>query len=226
MEGKTVKEAILLVNHPIKFKGITFYQASYGSLAGDKALLKISNAEIDMHDFTLEVELGKPVPLPGNGARLILADISDDFMNMGPAVKISIMPEGREEISFWLFKYQYNIKKQYPGIFDNFPKLNPSSYKPYTFYVDDIETVYYSGLQVNKNPGIPLVYTGFFTIIVGLFVTFLTSHRRIWVHITGKPGNISVKVAGKASKNQVGMEKELDRLVTSLDSCLNPGREI
>jgi cytochrome c biogenesis protein len=225
MDGMTVREAILLVNHPIKFKGITFYQASYGSLAGDKALLRVSNSEIDMHDSTLEVELGKPVPLPGNGAMLILADISDDFMNMGPAVKISVMSEEGEETSFWLFKNQDDIKKQYPGIFDSFPRLNPSSYKPYTFYVDDIETVYYTGLQVNKDPGIPLVYTGFFTIIIGLFVTFLTSHKRIWVHITGKPGKISVKVAGKASKNQVGMEKELDRLVTSLDSCLNPGRE-
>jgi cytochrome c biogenesis protein len=226
MDGKTVKEAILLVNHPIEFKGITFYQASYGSLAGDKALLKISNSEIDMHASTLEVELGKPVPLPGNGAMLILSDISDDFMNMGPAVKISIMPEEGEETSFWLFKHRDNIKNLYPGIFDNFPKLNPSSFKPYTFYVNDIETVYYTGLQINKDPGISLVYTGFFTIIIGLFVTFLTSHRRIWVHITGKPGNISIKVAGKADKNQVGMEKELDRLVTSLGLCLKPGREI
>jgi cytochrome c biogenesis protein len=226
MDGKTVKEAILLVNHPVKFKGITFYQASYGSLAGNQALLRISNSETHMHDSTLEVELGKPVPLPENSAWLILADISEDFMNMGPAVKISIMSEGGEETSFWLFKYQDDIKKQYPGIFDNFPGLNPSSYKPYTFYVDDIETVYYTGLQINKNPGIPLVYTGFFTIIIGLFVTFLTSHRRIWVHIAGKPGNIRVKVAGKAGKNQVGMEKELDRLVTGLGSCLNPEREM
>jgi len=63
-------------------------------------------------------------------------------------------------------------------------------------------------------------------IIFGLLITFFTSHRRVWVRITGKPGKMRISVAGKANKNPVGMEKELDRLVSKLNNHLNPEREI
>ena len=226
VDGNTVQKGILLVNHPITFKGVTFYQASYGSTSGDRARLRISNPEVNIHDSTLELELGKPVSLPGNGGYFILSDIREDFMRMGPAVLISIMPEEGEETSFWLFQNHDIIKKQFPEIFEDFPKLNPSAYRPYTFYLEDIETKYYTGLQVNRDPGVPFVYIGFFMIIFGLLITFFTSHRRVWVRITGKPGKMRISVAGKANKNPVGMEKELDRLVSKLNNHLNPEREI
>ena len=148
--------------------------------------------------------------------QLKLSDVREDFMRMGPAVSVMIKPPKGEEISFWLFKNHDLIKKRFPEMFEKFPKFNPSAYKPYTFQLDDIESKNYTGLQVNRDPGVPLVYTGFFLIMVGLFITFFTSHRRVWVKIEEDAHLIKIGVAGRANKNPVGMERELDRLISGL----------
>ena len=225
INGKTVKKSKLLVNHPVTFKGITFYQASYGSLAGDKARLKFLRGENDKEAVIKELELGKPITLPGEESQILISDIRDDFMRMGPAVSVVIKPPQGEEIIFWLFKNHELIQERFPDIFNQFPRLNPSAYKPYTLYLDDIETRHYTGLQINRDPGVFLVYTGFTMIIIGLFITFFTSHRRIWVRITTiSKDDLRVSVAGRANKNPVGLERELDQLTSRLKNTLNPER--
>ncbi|MFC1533989.1 cytochrome c biogenesis protein ResB [Thermodesulfobacteriota bacterium] len=222
INGNRSQRGILLVNHPITFRGITFYQASYGSSPGNKVRLRVFKNGGDIGPSIMEIELGKPVSLPGNEGQIILSDVKDDFMRMGPAVLISIKSSKGEEIRLWLFKNQDMIKKRFPEIFENFNKLNPSAYKPYTFYLDHIESRYYTGLQVKKDPGVIIVYFGFFMIMIGLFITFFTSHRTFWVRITEKTGEIRVSVAGAANKDPVGIERELDRLVNRLKKSILP----
>jgi cytochrome c biogenesis protein len=141
-------------------------------------------------------------------------------MRMGPAVQLSVKPSQGEEVHFWVFQNQEMIKQRFPGMLERFPKMNPSAFKPYTFFLEKIEAKYYTGLQVNRDPGVNLVYLGFCFIILGLLVTFFFSHRRVWVQISKGKEKVSVKVAGRANKNQPGFEKELDDLAGRLRSSL------
>jgi cytochrome c biogenesis protein len=98
------------------------------------------------------------------------------------------------------------------------PMFNPSAFKPYTFHLDEIMTRYYTGLQVNRDPGVPLVWIGFSMIVIGLFISFFHSHRRIWFRVSKDNGVINISVAGRANKNSVGMERELDQLTHKLEN--------
>jgi cytochrome c biogenesis protein len=214
-DGKVALQGSLLVNHPITFEGITFYQASYGSLPGNKARIGIRR-EGDPANTILDVEIERPYDLPGSGGQFMVFEARSDFMKMGPAVQVAVRPPEGEEVRFWVFKNIDLIRERFPGFFERFPKFNPGAYKPYFFSLESIETGYYTGLQVSRDPGVPLVWTGFFLIMVGLFTTFFTSHRSIWIQMAKTERGLNIRVAGRANKNPVGIERELDRIASKI----------
>ena len=214
-EGKTLLSGPLVMNHPITFEGITFYQSSYGTIPGN--IVRVSTTGAGGQNRTsFETGLGKPIKLPGDQGEFIVADIKPDFMRMGPAIRIVGRPPGGEEIAFWVFQEYDAIKNRFPGIFDQFPKLNPSSFNPFTFYLDEIESKYYTGLQANRDPGVPLVWIGCFAMVFGFFITFFSSHKRFWVRLSTAKSRIRISVAGRTNKNPIGLERELDQLVSRL----------
>jgi len=215
--GEVVHKGDLLVNHPINFRGITFYQSSYGTTAGDSVRLSISHDPFEKKTRTLEVKTGQEVTINEDGAKFRVIDVDANLKGMmGPAALISIRSHQKEETRFWVFQNMETLKERFPETMLQAPMLNPSSFEPYTFYLDKIESRYYTGLQVNKDPGVSFVWAGFFLIVIGLFITFFMSHRRVWVLVSGSKGKISISVAGKANKNPVGVERKLDQLICKL----------
>jgi cytochrome c biogenesis protein len=222
IDGETVKQGLLMVNHPLTFKGITFYQSSYGSIPGNSAHLIISQKNKAIESSVVHAEKGEPLSLPNGDGEFQLAEVIEDFMRLGPAVSILIKPPEGDIIQFWIFKNHDSIKQKMPDFFERYAKMNPSIFAPYTFALADIETgSYYTGLQVNKDPGIFFVYLGFFVIVVGLFITFFSSHRRIWISISESQGKTVVSIAGSANKNPVGLERELDRLTEQFKNIVD-----
>lgn len=221
VKGKEVEKRSVLVNHPVQFRGLTFYQSSYGTIAGNKVILKISAPKDKQETDRIEVEAGKPISLPGNAGRFVVEDIRTDFMKMGPAILISIQTDQGKKSRFWVFQRYEIINKRFPGLLKSSPKLNPSAFKPFTFILEDLETRYYTGLQVNRDPGVPFIWAGCFLIVAGFVVTFFTSHRRVWVHLSKSDNGSMIRVAGTASKNKVGLQSELERMTHRLRTLLN-----
>lgn len=224
VNGKEALNGNLLVNHPITFMGVTFYQSSYGTMPGEKAGIKIINEEKGSETNIIHADLGKAITLPDGKSILTLSGVKDNFMNLGPAALIVIKsPEGKES-SIWLFKERDAIMKSYSDMFGMSPKFNPSAYKPYAFYLDDLGSTPYTGLQVSKDPGVQFVFTGFIMIAVGLVFTFFASYRKFWIKVSGENGDTRISLAGTANKNPVGMERELDRLLLKLKNAAGGGR--
>jgi cytochrome c biogenesis protein len=133
-----------------------------------------------------------------------------------PAVLLVIRPPEGEEKKLWVFQDHDGIRERFPEIFEKFPSLNPASFEPYFFSLDQMEHKNYTGLQVNKDPGVSLIWIGCFVMVVGFFVAFFQSHRGIFVRALPTKRGIRISVAGRSNKNPVGLERELDQLSQKL----------
>ncbi len=214
--GQPAEPRKLLVNRPAKYKGISFYQSNYGSIPASRVQIAI-NRSSNAQPVYLEMRDGVDYILPGSDSKISLIDVQPDFMRIGPAVKLSIKPKDKDELQIWIFKNQRIIDQMYPGFFEQSPKFNPAAYKPYTFQLQNMETVFFTGLQVSKDPGVIFIWLGFSMLVAGLFLTFFVPFKRVWITINSSSSGATVTIAGRVSKNVLGLEKELEFYSTELE---------
>jgi cytochrome c biogenesis protein len=221
VDGKEVSKQSCLVNHPATFEGVTFYQSSYGTASGGTAFLKITREGEDKQTIPFQAEKGQINQLPGNEGAFQVIEVEQNWRKaLGPAVLISLKPNQGKEVHFWVSKNYEALKQRFPEAMLKSLALTPSLFKPYTFHLDKLETRFYTGLQVNRDPGVPVVWAGCFLMIAGFMVAFFTSHRRVWIRVTKERDGARVSVAGTSSKNPVGLERELGHLSLKLKAQL------
>ena len=140
---------------------------------------------------------------------------------LGPAAQVLIKPDQGEDARFWIFQNVEMAQRLLPDKMKQSPRLNASAFPPYTFFLDELETGYYTGLQANRDPGVAIVWAGCFLMVAGFFVTFFISHRRIWIRVQGSKTGVMIRIAGTASKNPVGLSRELEHLTNNLKNLFN-----
>ena len=215
--GQPVLQKDIIVNDPIRYKGINIFQSSYGKL-DDAAPATVAFKEIELSFrvsasgkiYTRKTALNQPVEIPeGLGTFVVNGyEPAAEFKGMaiGPALTGILTPKQGEPQSVVL-----PIK---------FPKFDAMRKGAVVIAVVNAsiqqKTRYYTGLQITKDPGVGLVYFGFVLMIVGCMVTFFMAHQQVVVEIQPKGKGITVMVSGKANRNSVGMQHDLKRLARKL----------
>jgi len=187
----------ILVNHPLTYKGISFYQSSYGLAGVQKAVLAVKDRN-SQKEVNLSVQMGTQIAIPGSSYTLLLARFTPDFQRMGPAFQLFLFAPNHPPENFWVFLEHPEFEEKRPG--------------PYQIAIREIEPRYYSGLQVTKDPGVEMVWVGCFLMMVGFYLVFFLSHRRIWARVTERERQTLVELAGSSHRDQVGFEKEFEKI--------------
>lgn len=211
--GRVVKQAQLLVNHPFTFEGIRFYQASYGLAPGGKANLALFKNGEKIKDIS--VGKGDVTALPGKEGLIHVLRIEENLMNMGPAVKLSITGDN-QEVSFWVFQKLDQIIQSNPGIIQEIPMLDPGTFRPYLFILTGMEEKYFTGLQATRDPGIPLMAAAAFLLVIGLMLVLFSADRQIWIRIDAEGKLTRISIACRSHKNAAGAGREIQQLLTLL----------
>jgi cytochrome c biogenesis protein len=87
-----------------------------------------------------------------------------------------------------------------------------------------MEKTNYTGLQVNRDPGVWLVYIGFTLMLIGIGMTFYSSHNKIWVCVgpDAKGKGTIVAVAGRTNRNAPGFGDRFEEFGSILKDRLKP----
>jgi cytochrome c biogenesis protein len=158
LQGKQVvlDHVPLRVNHPLSYGGLTFYQTSYGISA--RATIAVKKKGDKGVPAIVQLNEGEVQPIPGTESQLGLMHYEETAHDMGEAVLLVLFNPGASPNGFWLVKPHSETGGVQAGDF--------------TFVLRGIKKQYYTGLQVSRNPGLPLVWVGCSLLVIGMVVTF------------------------------------------------------
>jgi len=202
--GRETVRKTIVVNDPLQYKGIWFYQSSYGQAGGTKAQVAVSRKDgTPMGGLALAPN--EPVPVDGYGT-VRGVNYDQNFQGNGPALQVVVEKPGQPAASFWLFQASPNLDRQRADSL--------------VFSFAGLSSKFFTGLQVAKDPGVNIVWLGCALMVIGLIMAFFLSHQRVWIRLAqGTDGRVEVVLAGSASRNRLAFEKKFEKLQTGVKAA-------
>ncbi len=201
--NKEVLKKNIIVNDPLRYKGINIFQASYGMLDPKSVTLNFFNKNLKKN-YLKKIELNKPAQLPENKGVFTVKAFTSSYKfggkNIGEAFLVAIDLNTGE-------KYSAVI----PFKFKRFDRMRKGAF---IISAESYDKHYYTGLQITKDPGVPYIYTGFILIIIGCFIIFFLPHKKICIHIKTKADKSYVLIAGVSQKDKVGIITTINKLAS------------
>jgi len=204
-QGRPVVKKDIIVNDPLRYKGISIYQASYGSLPSNEVVLSFTSHKTGMI-YKENAKINQPIKLPENLGTFELKEFLQAAQfkghDIGQAFIGVLKPPAGNPVQVTL-----------PLRFPTFDKMRQGN-----LVIAVVEHVprFFTGLQVAKDPGVWVVYTGFILMIIGCYITFFMSHQQICLEMAATGRKTQVIVTGTANKSKIGMQNKIDRIAEQL----------
>jgi cytochrome c biogenesis protein len=203
--GQPVVQKDIIVNDPLRYRGISIFQSSYGTMPSREAVLSFTSRGTGMV-YTQEMKIGQEVRIPEELGTFVLTELRHQAQFKGHPVGDAFIgrltaPDGTAQ------------EVVLPIRFPTFDRMRRGEV---VIAVDQFKEKHYTGLQVNQDPGVDVVYTGFILMILGCYVTFFRSHQQVCIEAVRRGSGATVKVYGTANKNKAGMQRRVQRLAQAL----------
>jgi cytochrome c biogenesis protein len=206
-DGQEVYSKSIVVNDPMQYGGLTFYQSSYQGT--QQLLANIENRQTgNRAGFTVPPR--QEMKWPEEGVNFGVVNVEGPDFRGQYRFKIWFSDGQGSPSEFWMsLGQQAEIERQGTS---------------YSFLLKER---YATGLQVAKDPGVWWVYIGCTIMLLGLLVAFFMSHRRLWVHVVPGNSRTRIVVGGQSNKNKLGFANQFEDLEEklTLDQSLNASKE-
>jgi len=216
--GQAVLHKQIVVNDPLVYRGIRFYQASYGQTGKVDKLVLTATSRDGKPPQDLAIGLNETLPLDSDTTVRMAEFIPDYAVRDGevyarsnelenPAAHLVVeSKKSGQSVNVWL-----------PPI----PGLEQNASSPYLFEGKDVKMAYYTGLEVSHEPGQWSVWAGVIVMGFGLAVVFYFVHARVWAApVRDARGQLMLWIGGTANKNKDVFEQRFRKLVEQIESEL------
>ncbi len=176
------------VNHPIRYKGLTIYQADWA----------ISNIVLKINDISYQLDL-KPVPEIGE-------QIWGIVIELGEKIKKNYLLTINNEYGPIKIFDTNDFSETDIYLDEKDTKVNASK-------IEFIKAITSSGLLIKNDPSIPIIYLSFILILSGATLSLMPT-KRLWILID--KDSKSIYMGGLCNKNLAGFEREFINLSSLL----------
>ena len=181
-QGNEVTRKTIYVNYPLVYNNIYYYQTDWNLIG-----LRFQNLSNQIIEYPL-------INLFENQNKVWLTWISNNnFLNDGIILIINNL-EGYSSI--------YNSKGQFLGNLELNEIVNIS--QPLTL----LEIISSTGLQIKTDPGIPVIYLGFFFLMISTLISYIT-YSQVWIIEKNK----QIFIGGNTNRAIFEFELEFLKLV-------------
>ena len=189
----TTQEAEISVNHPLRYRGMTLYQADWTLAAIQIQLGRSPVLELPLQRFP---QLGEQVwglllPTRPDGSQPVLLTLTSE---VGPVEVFAA-----DGSSLALLQ----------------PGGEPQEVQGLPIRVAGVLPA--SGILLKRDPGVPLVYSGFAIALVGGGLS-LVATRQLWVVEEQRDGGRRLHAAGLCNRNLTAFARELPTLLAGIES--------
>jgi cytochrome c biogenesis protein len=216
--GGTIVSKQIVVNDPLVYHGIRFYQASYGKTGKIDKLVLTATPRDGRAPRDITIGPAEELSLDPDTTVRLAEFIPDYVVRDGqiyarsgelenPAAHLVVeSKKSGQAVNFWL-----------PAI----PGFEQNASSPYTFEGKDVQMAYFTGLEVSHEPGQWSVWAGVLVMGLGLSLVFYFVHVRVWaVPVRDARGHLTLWIGGTANKNKDVFEQRFRKLVERIESEL------
>ena len=218
--GREIARKEIVVNDPLVYQGLRFYQASYGRTGKlDQLIVNATPARgATRTPQEISLAVNQTVALDADTSVQLVEFIPDFVVQDGrvyarsrdvvnPAVHLVVTSKkANTSVNVWL--------PDIPGVGEN-------ASSPYIFDPKDLKTGLYTGLQVSHEPGQFAVWAGVVLMALGLTFVFYVVHMRFWVvPVVDAQGRTALWVGGTANRNRDAFELKFKNVVKEIQKEL------
>ena len=218
--GRDVKTKEIVVNDPLLYSGVRFYQSSYGPNGKvDKLALIATPSNGAGQKQELGLAVNDTVSLDPDTTVRFAEFIPDYAVRDGQVYRKS---NELENPAAHLVVTSKSAGKDFDVWFPPLEEVADNSKAPYQFHATDLKMGHFTGLQVSHEPGQWGVWSGVVLLGVGLAFVFYVVHMRFWAVAVCDPktGKCSLWIGGTANRNRDAFEQRFDALVASVEEEL------
>jgi cytochrome c biogenesis protein len=205
--GREAARKKIRVNDPLRYQGWSFFQSSYGTDPSSTVTLEVLDpgGRIVAPDIT--VRQGDKFTVPNDSSEYVVGALTASAPGIGGAMVEFHLYRGSEHSDF--------------AVIEKNPRYDAARRGPVYFRIKSAADVRpYTGLEVAKDPGVPVIWLACVIMMAGLYITFFVAHQRVWVRVEKDPATTTVLAAGTTSRNPVVFEREFEEMVAEMKKSL------